>query len=225
VPYFHIALPVDAHTSCISRFHPEVCKIHDLEYKAMTTVAIVYHSGYGHTEGVAREVAAGVTSAGAKAELIKIENAAADMQPLLDAASKADAIIFGSPTYMGDVSAALKAFFEASSKVWYTQGWKDKIAGGFTNSLSLAGDKANTLGSIHILAMQHGMIWVGTGLMPGNMNGNSTSAPEAVNRLSYAQGLATQSDNAAPDQTFTAGDKETARLYGARIAGFAKKLA
>jgi NAD(P)H dehydrogenase (quinone) len=190
----------------------------------MTTVAIVYHSGYGHTAVVAEEVAAGVRAAGAAANLLKIEGLTQDFTAMLDEASKADAIIFGSPTYMGDVSAPLKAFFEASSKVWYTQGWKDKVAGGFTNSLSLAGDKANTLGSIHILAMQQGMIWVGTGMMPGNMSGNSTSAPDAVNRLSYAQGLATQSDNAGPDVTPPAGDKETARLYGARIATIAGKL-
>jgi NAD(P)H dehydrogenase (quinone) len=190
----------------------------------MTTVAIVYHSGYGHTAVVAEEVAAGVRAAGAAANLLKIEGLTQDFAAMLDEASKADAIIFGSPTYMGDVSAPLKAFFEASSKVWYAQGWKDKVAGGFTNSLSLAGDKANTLGSIHILAMQQGMIWVGTGMMPGNMSGNSTSAPDAVNRLSYAQGLATQSDNAGPDVTPPAGDKETARLYGARIATIAGKL-
>jgi NAD(P)H dehydrogenase (quinone) len=190
----------------------------------MTTVAIVYHSGYGHTAVVANEVAAGVTAAGATPVLLKIEGLTQDFQPLLDEASKADAIVFGSPTYMGDVSAPLKAFFEASSKIWYVQGWKDKVAGGFTNSLSMAGDKANTLGSIHILAMQQGMIWVGTGMMPGNMNGNTSAAPEAVNRLSYAQGLATQSDNVAPELTPTSGDKETARLYGARVAGIAAKL-
>jgi NAD(P)H dehydrogenase (quinone) len=68
------------------------------------------------------------------------------------------------------------------------------------------------------------MIWVGTGLMPGNMNGNSTSAPEAVNRLSYSQGLATQSDNVGPDVTPPEGDKETARLFGARVATIAAKL-
>jgi NAD(P)H dehydrogenase (quinone) len=190
----------------------------------MTTIAIVYHSGYGHTAVVAEEVAAGVRKAGATANLLKIEGLTQDFAAMLDEASKADAIIFGSPTYMGDVSAPLKAFFEASSKVWYTQGWKDKVAGGFTNSLSMAGDKANTLGSIHILAMQHGMIWVGTGMMPGNANGNTTSAPDAVNRLSYAQGLATQSDNAGPDVTPPAGDRETARLYGERVAVIAKKL-
>jgi NAD(P)H dehydrogenase (quinone) len=190
----------------------------------MTTVAIVYHSGYGHTEVVAKEVAEGVSSTGATANLIKIESAAQDMQPLLDAASTADAIIFGSPTYMGDVSAALKTFFEASSKVWYTQGWKDKVAGGFTNSLSMAGNKDQTLASIFVLSMQHGMVWVGTGMMPGNANGNTTSAPEALNRLSYAVGLATQSDNAGPDVTPPKGDKETARLYGARVAAMATKL-
>jgi NAD(P)H dehydrogenase (quinone) len=103
-------------------------------------------------------------------------------------------------------------------------GWRNKIAAGFTNSLSLASDKANTLGSIFVLAMQHGMIWVGTGMAPGNPNGNTTSAPDAVNRLSFSVGLATQSDNAAPEVTPTAGDRETARLFGARIATYAAKL-
>jgi NAD(P)H dehydrogenase (quinone) len=190
----------------------------------MTTVAIVYHSGYGHTEVAAKEVAKGAEGAGVTVKLLKIDGVSQDMQPLLDACADADAIIFGSPTYMGDVSAPLKVFFEASSKVWMTQGWKDKVAGGFTNSLSLAGDKANTLGSIHILAMQQGMIWVGTGMMPGNMNGNSDAAPNVANRMSYPIGAVSQSDNAAPDVTPPAGDKETMRLYGARVAAFAAKL-
>lgn len=190
----------------------------------MTTVAIVYHSGFGHTAVVAEEVAQGVRAAGAEPVLLRIDNAGQDFTPLLDAASRADAIVVGSPTYMGDVSAALKAFFEASSKVWGARGWKDKIAAGFTNSLSLAGDKANTLGSMFILAMQHGMIWVGAGMMPGNTTGNTTSAPDAVNRLSFSVGLATQSDIAAPEVTPTSGDRETARQFGARIAGIAARF-
>jgi NAD(P)H dehydrogenase (quinone) len=190
----------------------------------MTTVAIVYHSGYGHTEVAAKEVAEGAKGAGATVKLLKIENAAADMQPILDAVADADAIIFGSPTYMGDVSAALKAFFEASSKVWMAQGWVGKVAGGFTNGLTWGGNKDNTLGSMFVLAMQQGMIWVGTGMMPGNMNGNSDAAPNTPNRMSYSIGAVSQSDNAAPDVTPPAGDKETMRLYGARVAGIAAKL-
>jgi NAD(P)H dehydrogenase (quinone) len=190
----------------------------------MTTVAIVYHSGYGHTEVVAKEVAAGVTGAGAKAELLKIEGLTQDFAPLLEAASKADAIIFGSPTYMGDVSAPLKAFFEASSKIWYGQGWKDKIAGGFTNSYNQGGNKDNTLGSIIVLAMQHSMIWVGTGVMPANAAPSKDTAADKVNRMSYMLGLASQSDNESAEVTPPSGDKETARLYGARVAGVAAKL-
>lgn len=190
----------------------------------MTTVAIVYHSGYGHTAVLAEEVAAGVRNAGATANVLKIESLTQDFTAFVDEASKADAIIFGSPTYMGDVSAPLKAFFEASSKVWMSLGWKDKVAGGFTNGVTLGGNKDNTLGSMIVLAMQHGMIWVGTGLPPGNFEGNSKAAPEAVNRLAYALGATAQSDNAAPDVTPPSGDKETARLYGERVASFAKKL-
>jgi NAD(P)H dehydrogenase (quinone) len=190
----------------------------------MTSVAIVYHSGYGHTEVAAREVAAGAEGAGAKVKLIKIENVSQDMQPILDAVADADAIVFGSPTYMGDVSAALKAFFEASSKAWMAQSWKDKVAGGFTNGLTWGGNKDNTLGSMFVLAMQQSMIWVGTGMMPGNMNGNSDAAAGTPNRMSYSIGAVSQSDNAGPDVTPPAGDKETMRLYGARIAEMTRKL-
>jgi NAD(P)H dehydrogenase (quinone) len=114
----------------------------------MAKIAIVYHSGFGHTAVVALEVAAGVGQAGGEPVLIRLESAGQDFTAALEAASEADAIIFGAPTYIGDVSAVLKAFFEASSKVWMQGGWRDKLAGGFTNSLSFAGDKHHALASI-----------------------------------------------------------------------------
>jgi len=189
----------------------------------MTKIAIIYHSGYGHTAVVAEHVAKGVIDAGGEAALLKIDSAAQDFSAILDEATAADAIIFGAPTYMGDISAPLKAFFEASSKVWFTLGWKDKVAGGFTNSLSFAGDKGNSLNSILTLAMQQGMIWVGTGILPG-AHSNSDAAPDVVNRLGYYLGVATQSDNAAPDITPPPGDREFARLYGVRITEITKKM-
>jgi NAD(P)H dehydrogenase (quinone) len=172
---------------------------------------------------VADHVAKGVTEAGGEAVLLRIESAAQDFSAILDEASTADAIIFGAPTYMGNISAPLKAFFEASSKVWFTLGWKDKVAGGFTNSLSFAGDKGNSLNSILTLAMQQGMIWVGTGLAPG-AHSNNDAAPDVVNRLGYYVGVATQSDNAAPDITPPPGDREFARLYGVRITEITQKM-
>ncbi len=64
----------------------------------MSTIAIVYHSGYGHTKALAEAVAKGAQAvAGAKAALVPVAEAEA-RQAELDGA---DAIIFGSPTYMG----------------------------------------------------------------------------------------------------------------------------
>jgi NAD(P)H dehydrogenase (quinone) len=75
-----------------------------------------------------------------------------------------------------------------------------------------------------VLAMQHGMIWVGSAQPLGNVNGNTTSAPEAVNRLGYSMGVVTQSDNAGPDVTPPPGDRESARLLGERVAMITAKF-
>jgi NAD(P)H dehydrogenase (quinone) len=189
----------------------------------VTKVAIIYHSDSGHTGVVADQVAAGVEEAGSEAIMLRIESASQDFTDILDQASEAQAIIFGSPTYMGDVSSAMKAFFEATSYIWFTLGWKDKIAGGFTNSLNFAGDKAHTLNSMLVLAMQHGMIWVGAGQPPG-VHTNADAAPGVVNRLGYSIGVATQSDNQAANITPPSGDRKFARLYGKRIALLLPKL-
>ena len=182
----------------------------------MTKVAIVYHSGYGHTAVVAEHVAKGVAEAGAEPVLLRITGLDHDMEPLLAAVGEADAVIFGTPTYMGGVSAPFKVFADATSKPWFTSAWRNKIAAGFTNSLSLSGDKLATLTYLSVLAAQHGMIWVGTGLPPGAAAGDTSV--EGVNRVGSSLGLMTQSDNAAPDVTPGAGDLKTARLFGARIA-------
>ena len=67
----------------------------------------------------------------------------------------ADAIIFGAapPTWVA-LSAPFKAFMDESSKVWAAQGWKDKVAAGFTHSASQGGDKFNTLTQMFTFAMQ-----------------------------------------------------------------------
>jgi NAD(P)H dehydrogenase (quinone) len=128
----------------------------------------------------------------------------------------ADAIIFGAPTYMGGAAADFKKFADASSKPWYTQAWKDKVAGGFTNSASLNGDKYATLMSFVTLAMQHSMIWVGTGLMPAN---KSQSQRNDLNRLGSFIGPMAQSDSdAGPELAPPPGDLETASFYGKRVA-------
>ncbi|CAN5187504.1 flavodoxin family protein [soil metagenome] len=183
----------------------------------MSKVAIVYHSGYGHTAVLAEKVAEGVRDAGQTPILLHIENAAQDFAPIIDQISDADAVVFGAPTYMGDVSGVFKVFADASSSAFFTGAWKDKLAAGFTNSHSFSGDKAHALASLTILAAQHGMNWVNLGLAPPNVTA-AERGPDTINRVGSFIGLAAQSDNASPEVTPPAGDRETARLLGVRVA-------
>lgn len=185
----------------------------------MTSVAVVYHSGYGHTAKVAKAVEEGVASvAGVTAHLVNVNEVDDATWEVL---AKADGIIFGSPTYMGGASGDFKKFADASSKVWFTQGWKNKVAGGFTNSMSMSGDKLSTLQYFVTFAMQHGMIWVGNAIPGAQKPGD----PNELNRVGSWVGVMTQSDNAPAEVTPPAKDLETAQLYGARVAEYAKRLA
>lgn len=184
----------------------------------MTNIAVVYHSGYGHTAVVAEHVAKGAGGVvGAAARLYNAGDLATpDAGPWAELAA-ADAIILGAPTYFGSVSAGMKQFIDASSKVWAGQGWKDKIAAGFTNSSSWSGDKLSTLSQLAIFAAQHGMVWIGTGMMPGY--NTKAGSPDSINRLGSFLGLMTQSNfDEGPDVAPPPQDRKTAELFGARIA-------
>lgn len=184
----------------------------------MTTVAIVYHSGFGHTAAVAEHVLKGAASvAGTTVKLYKADDLISpDMGPWAELAA-ADAIVFGAPTYMGSASAVMKQFMDASSKVWFVHGWKDKIAAGFTNSASWSGDKLSTLSQFAILAAQHGMVWVGTGMFPGYNKKDAT--PHDLNRVGSFLGLMTQANaDEGPDVAPPASDRRTAEAFGARVA-------
>lgn len=190
----------------------------------MPRVAIAYHSGYGHNEVLALSVAQGVRDAGGEAVLLKIDPGAPDFDPILDAITGSDAVIFGAPTYMGDVSAAFKTFAEASSKAFAVGAWKDKLAAGFTVSHSFSGDKGHALESLAILAAQHGMNWINLGI-PSPAVPAAQRGPDTLNRVGSFNGLAAQADNASPDISPPAGDRETARLLGERVARAALRWA
>ncbi|TDK31256.1 flavodoxin family protein [Rhizobium deserti] len=181
------------------------------------TTVVVYHSGYGHTQRMAEAVAEG---AGATLHAIDAEgNLSDDGWAALDAA---DAIIFGSPTYMGGPSWQFKKFADASSKPWFSAKWQDKVFGGFTNSASLNGDKLNTLQYFVLLAGQHGGLWVSLGIKPANVK---ASKRDDANRMgSYIAPMAQSDADAAPDE-MSVGDLETARLYGARVSSVARRHA
>ena len=187
--------------------------------------AVVYHSGYGHTAEVAKAVAKGAGEKG-NAELIAINAEGKIDDAQWETLKNADAIIFGAPTYMGSASAQFKIFADASSKPWFSKEWRNKVAGGFTNSHSLSGDKMATLQQFSVLAAQHGMIWVSLGEGAAQQEGEAHQrGPNQINRLGSFMGVMTQAENVAAEGSIPEGDLKTAEIYGARVAGVAAKLA
>ncbi len=190
----------------------------------MTHVSIIYFSGYGHTAKQAEAVHAGAASVdGVKAQLIAIDKEGNITDGDWATLAASQAIIFGSPTYMGGPAWQFKKFADASSKPWFGQAWKDKVAAGFTNSATINGDKLSTISYMITLAMQHSMVWIGTGLMPANKKANVRND---VNYLGGFSGALAQSpSDSSPDEGPLPGDLETAKQFGARVASYAKRTA
>lgn len=183
----------------------------------MSKIVVVYHSGYGHTQRMAQAVAEG-----ARAQLLAIDAEGQLPAGGWEALDAADAIIMGSPTYMGSVSWQFKKFADASSKAWFQQKWKDKVFAGFTNSATMNGDKLSTLHYLFTLAMQHSGLWVGTGMMPSNAKAAQRSD---INFVGSSSGAMAQTPSDAGVDEMNAGDLETARRFGQRVAEVAARRA
>lgn len=184
-------------------------------------VSIVYDSGFGHTARIAQAVAEGVSEVGGAETFLM---AVGDGPIAWDVLEASDAIIFGSPTYNGLVSARFKQFMEDATKAaWTPQTWRNKVAAGFTNSGAHSGDKLNSLVSMALFAAQHGMIWVGLDLMPGNSRSNSSK--DELNRLGSWLGAMAQSNmDEGPEVAPIGSDLRTAAHLGRRVAGIARQL-
>lgn len=187
----------------------------------MSTIAVVYHSGMGHTARMAEAVARG---AGAEPEtevdLIAIdgrdiENGRWRNDAVLERIDAADGVILGSPTYMGSVSGQMESFLDATAERWMNRSWSGKVAGAFTVSGGPSGDKFNTLVRFATFAMQHGMIWVGVDLLPEG---------EGNNRLSIFFGAGGQALQEPPEEAPNAADRRTGEALGRRVAAIATKL-
>jgi multimeric flavodoxin WrbA len=184
-------------------------------------IAIVYDSSWGHTAKQAHSVALGVGRvAGAEARLIAVSEA----EMPWDVLESSDAIVFGSPTYNGSPSARFKKFCEDSTKpAWTGLKWRDKVAAGFTNSGAQNGDKLHSLISMALFAAQHGMLWVGLDLKPGN--DNSRGSVHDLNRLgSWLGAMAQSNSDQGPDDAPIQSDLDTAAYLGQRVAETARRL-
>ncbi|SUA73337.1 Trp repressor-binding protein [Nocardia otitidiscaviarum] len=182
----------------------------------MSTIAVVYHSGFGHTREQAEAVRRGAAAVpGTEVTLVSVD----EYESAWAAIDAADAIIFGTPTYMGGPSAPFKAFLDATSGRWARQQWRDKLAAGFTTSAGVSGDKLATLQALSLFAMQHGMVWVGLGLLPGDFE-----SADDLNRIGgFLGAMAHAPADAAPETAPGPGDLATAEHLGRRVAAAAMR--
>jgi NAD(P)H dehydrogenase (quinone) len=188
----------------------------------MPIVTVIYFTGTGHTAKLAEAVQKGAASvAGVTTQIISISGdditkGRYHNDAVMAQIDASDAVIFGSPTYMGGPAAQFKAFADATGGKWYTNAWKDKLAAGFTVSNGASGDKLSTLHYFFTLAMQLGMVWIGLPELPMNDRG--------INRLSSYSGVMAQAGQESPDVAPNAADKLTGELLGQRVAEFAVRL-
>lgn len=182
----------------------------------MPKLAIAYHSEAGHTARLAALIGEGAADVGAEVRPVAVAEMTDSDWQALDAA---DAILFGCPTFMGGVAARFKAFMDTTSDFWDAQPWADKIAGGFTIGSRFSGDKLATLQSLAIFGAQHGMVWVGQGIVGDR---GQPEGPRGDNGDGSWLGLMATS---SPDKSemIPPADAATARAFGARLAGAARR--
>ena len=136
----------------------------------------------------------------------------------------ADAIAFGSPTYIGSIAADFKSFIEKlNGPIWLDRLWTGKLAAGFTVSSGHGGDKLNTLNQLVVFAAQMGMIWVPVPMTGGNYS--SKGSERDLNRMAGYLGTMAQA-NKDEDLSIAppASDRRTAEIHGEYLARTARHL-
>ena len=188
----------------------------------MARVGIVFHSSTGYTRLLANAVAAGAAEESA-AEVVVLEVQGEHIvegryanDALLEALDECDAILFGTPTYMGAVSGQMKAFLDACLSRWYQRAWSGKLGAAFTVSSTPSGDKLNALTDLFVFAMQMGMVWVGQDESPLSDSG--------ANRLGISVDAAAQPDYEASSPALLANDADGGVKLGARVARLATQF-
>lgn len=145
-------------------------------------VAIIYYSATGITYELARAVREGAESAGAEVRLHRVRELASDEEIASnegwsshrthtadvpeashDDLVWADALIFGTPTRFGNVSAQLKQFIDTTGPLWRDGRLADKVVSGFVSTGTFHGGQETTLMALYTSMYHWGAIVVPPG--------------------------------------------------------------
>jgi NAD(P)H dehydrogenase (quinone) len=198
----------------------------------MAKVLVLYYSSYGHIEKMAQAVAEGVRAAGAEAvikrvpELVPEEIAKKSGFKLDQAAPVAsvneladyDAIIFGTPTRFGNMTAQMKNFLDQAGGLWLQGKLVGKVGSVFTSSATQHGGQESTILTFHPVLLHLGMIIVG---LPYAFAGQMGVAEVMGNSPYGASTIAAADGSRQPSGV----ELEGARYQGRHVAEIAAKLA
>lgn len=141
----------------------------------MTEILVLYHSLHGSVKQLAQHVAHGVESVpGCKARVRTVprvmteRDGPARLVPdegapfaTLDDLRQCAGVALGSPTRFGNMSSAMKHFWDGTSGLWLEGALAGKPACVFTSTASLHGGQETTLLSMMLPLLHHGMVIAG----------------------------------------------------------------
>lgn len=198
----------------------------------MTKVLILYYSSYGHTERMAQAVAEGVREGGAHAEVKRVpelvprevaEKSGYKLeQPApvatVDELPDYDAIIIGTPTRYGNMTAQMKNFLDQTGGLWAKGKLVGKVGSVFTSTATQHGGQESTILATHTVLLHLGLVIVG---LPYSFQGQmrldeiTGGSPYGASTLAGGDGKRLPSEN----------ELAGARFQGRHVAGIAARLA
>lgn len=200
-------------------------------------ILIVYYSLYGHTYALARAVEKGVSSVnGAEPVLRRVQefdsvlkataqsehaNALREQTKSIpvctvDDLRQAQAVVFGSPTRYGNMTAQMKLLIDSTAELWLKGEMEGKPAGVFTSTASTHGGQETTLLTMMVPLLHLGMVIVG---LPYSLEGmihteGRGSSPYGASAVAGPRG----------ELQPRAEDLRLAEALGKRVAEFTLKL-
>lgn len=199
----------------------------------MTKVLVLYYSMYGHIERMAEAVAEGArTVEGVEVAVKRVpeiipEDRARAMGVKLDQKAPVatteelagyDAIIFGTPTRFGNMTAQMRNFLDQTGKLWMEGALIGKVASVFTSTGTQHGGQETTITSFHSTLLHHGMLISG---VPYSCKGLTVmteitgGSPYGSSTLAGGDGKRMPSEN----------ELDIARFQGKHVTQIAKRLA
>lgn len=195
-------------------------------------VLVLYYSAYGHIRTMAEAVAAGAREAGAEVTVKRVPEtlppelqkqlgivAAADVPvATVDELPGYDAVIFGTPTRFGNMTAQMRAFLDATGGLWAKGALVGKVGSVFTSSATQHGGQESTILSFHTTLLHHGMVIVGLPYaFQGQMGVDEVKGGSPYGASTIADGDGSRQPSAV--------ELEAARFQGKHVAQIAGKLA